>query len=296
MQIEIKQIERRYAALRIIEPNRQARLTAALAEQGQHSPVLVVASGDEDRYVLIDGYARLAALERLGHDVVEVLVLGMEEAPALIFAHRLASPRAGSVLEEAWLVRELVEGHGKTQSWLAVQLGRTVSWVSRRLALVRLLPASVHEAVRSGRIAAHAAMKSLVPLARANPKGCARLIEQLGCEPVSVRQLDRLYRAWRSADDEQRQRIIEQPRLYLKAAEELEQIQAPPLAGAAESPAAALLKDIGIVAAVCRRACQRLAGRIELSGVLGGDVRRAFGEARLGFAALSARLDQESAQ
>lgn len=296
MQIEIKQIERRYAALRVIEPNRQARLMAALAEQGQHSPVLVVSAQPDDGYVLIDGYARLLALDRLGHDVVEALVLGMEEAPALIFAHRLASTRAGSVIEEAWLLRELVEGHGKTQPWLAVQLGRTVSWVSRRLALVRLLPASVHEAVRSGRIAAHAAMKSLVPLARANPKGCARLIEQLGGEAVSVRQLDRLYRAWRSADDEGRQRIIEQPRLYLKAAEELEQLQAPLSDGAAEPPAAALLKDIGIVTAVCRRACRRLHARIELSGVLGGDVRRAFGEARLGFAALSAWLDQECAK
>lgn len=288
MQIEIKQIEQRYGALRIVEPSRQARLMAALAEQGQHSPVLVIAAGD-DRYVLIDGYARLGALERLGHDVVDGLVLGMEEAAALVFAH-LAAARRGSVLEEAWLLRELVEGHGKTQPWLATQLGRTVSWVSRRLALVRLLPPSVHEAVRLGRIAAHAAMKSLVPLARANSKDCVRLIERLGNEPVSVRQLECLYRAWRGADEQGRERIIEQPRLYLKAAAEVE-TAAPPVGTHGEPPAIALLKDIGIVSAVCRRAYRRLEGGVDLVGVLGGDVQRSFAEARLGFAALCARLE-----
>jgi hypothetical protein len=43
-------------------------------------------------------------------------------------------------------------------------LTRSVSWVSRRLALVRELPESIQEHVRRGEIVAHAAEKYLVPL------------------------------------------------------------------------------------------------------------------------------------
>ena len=43
--------------------------------------------------------------------------------------------------------------------------------MSRRMALVSALPESAEEAVRSGWVPPHAAMKSLVPLARANSAG-----------------------------------------------------------------------------------------------------------------------------
>ena len=61
------QIELRYAALRVIDSGRQARLVASLAREGQHSPVLAVVEED-DRYVLIDGYRRVTAMTSLGRD------------------------------------------------------------------------------------------------------------------------------------------------------------------------------------------------------------------------------------
>ena len=41
-----------------------------------------------------------------------------------------------------------------------------MSWVSRRLALVELLPEAIQQQVREGKIAAQVAMKFLVPVAR----------------------------------------------------------------------------------------------------------------------------------
>src|SRR5881394_400863 len=67
MQLEFHQLERRWEHLRVRHPARQRRLLASLAEAGQQTPMVVVAAEDQvDRYVVIDGYKRIAALEQLG--------------------------------------------------------------------------------------------------------------------------------------------------------------------------------------------------------------------------------------
>ena len=307
MQIEWHQIELKYARLRIVDARFQARLLASLVTDGQQRPVLVVESHEttsERRYVLIDGYVRVAALRRLGRDTVEATVLPTGEVEALLFAHRLDGQRPRAVLEEAWLLRELVEGHARTQALLAQELGRTRSWVSRRLALVRVLPDAVQEAVRTGHIPAHSAMKYLVPLARANTAGAIELVERLGKAPVTVRQLERLYQAWRAGDAAQRQRILAEPRLFLKTIEELERhdgegLPASGLPGTmgAREHAQALLGQLRVMRAACRRAGDHLdAGALGVGGVVRGDVRRAFAEARQAFAVIAARLDAEEEQ
>lgn len=217
MQVELNQLELRYDGLRIAETGRQARLEASIAREGQQSPVLVVAEGD--RFVLVDGYRRVSALKLLGHDVVEAALLPLEEAEALVEVWRLETSRRRTALEDAWLLAELVERHGRSQAEIALQLRRSKSWVSGRLALVRTLPEAVQQAVRVGVIPAHGAMKFLVPLARANAEHCERLVAALGTTAVSVRQLGRLYATWRAGDDEVRERLVSHPLLFLKADE-----------------------------------------------------------------------------
>lgn len=157
VELECHQLEQKYAGLRIADAARTARLVASLCEHGQQQPVLVVRSADE-RYVLIDGYARVAALCELKRDTVRATALELSEAHALLLAFRLERNRARSVIEEAWLLRELVNTHAIAQRELAAMLGRSASWVSRRLALVDVLPAAVEQAVRRGAVAAQAAM------------------------------------------------------------------------------------------------------------------------------------------
>jgi hypothetical protein len=62
-------------------------------------------------------------------------------------------------------------------------------------------------------------MKSLVPLARANKTDCERLVRALGDARLSTRQMAQLYKAWRTGDGEQRERIVSAPRLFLRALE-----------------------------------------------------------------------------
>src|SRR5437870_3144047 len=191
MEIEFHQLEKKYAGLRIADAPRIARLVASLCEHGQQQPVLVVRDGSDaaglERYVLIDGYARVAALGELKRDSVAATVLDLAEADALLLAFRLERNRARSAIEEAWLLRELIEGHAIAQRGLGPLLGRSASWVSRRLALIGVLPAPAEAAVHAGTLPAYAAMKYLVPLARANAAACAQLVRQLGRRRMSVR-------------------------------------------------------------------------------------------------------------
>lgn len=281
MEVELWQLDLKYAALRIGAAHHQAREVAALCAYGQQHPVLVVAGGEADRYVLIDGYARVAALAALKRDTVTATVLALTEAEALVLAFRLERTRRRSAIEEGWLLRELLRVHGVAQSELAAVLGRSASWVSRRLALVEVLPAVAEEAVRSGAIAAQAAMKCLVPLARANTGQCERLVAHLGNRRLSVRQMAQLYAGWRASNAEQRERIVEHPLLYVELEER--EPEAPLDPGTEREQR--LVRDLGTLAGICRRAREALGDR-EKALPWPAVLRYAWQEAQAGFLAL----------
>ena len=70
MQLEFHQLDRRCEPLRVRNPQRQRRLLASLAATGQQTPIIVIAVLDQsNRYLVIDGYQRIAALAttRPGH-------------------------------------------------------------------------------------------------------------------------------------------------------------------------------------------------------------------------------------
>ena len=72
MKLEFHQLDRRYEHLRARRPEQQRRLMASLAASGQQTPIIVVAHSDQpDRYLVIDGYKRIAALQQLARDLVE---------------------------------------------------------------------------------------------------------------------------------------------------------------------------------------------------------------------------------
>ena len=87
MQLEFHQLDRRWEHLRVREPQRQRRLLASLAGSGQQTPIVVVVCRDNNqRYLVIDGDKRIAALQQLGRDTVEATVWAMNEAEALLLS------------------------------------------------------------------------------------------------------------------------------------------------------------------------------------------------------------------
>lgn len=251
MTLEFHQLALKYASLRMRDPAQEARLLASLSEHGQQTPVWVVEVAEAVPFVLIHGYRRVRLLQKLRRDTVEALVLATGEVEALLLAHRLERNRTPSALEEAWLLRELTEVHRLSAKALAEQCLRTPSWVSRRLALVRALPEAVQEAVRRGALCPHAAMKSLVPLARANKAHCERLATALAAsgERLSSRRVETLYAAYRAAPAEVREEIVANPLLFLRVDAELARPDAPEPA----APTAALLKGVEGLGGLARR-------------------------------------------
>jgi len=223
MELEFHQMAMKYESLRISQPGFQARLMASLAAEGQLQPVLVVAhEGDESEgYVLIDGYRRVSGLRALGRDTVEAVVLPLCESGALIFRYCQENAHKRSALEDGWLLRELLDLHGMSQAELSRRLQRSESWVSRRLSLVRELPDSAQELVRHGKLCSDAAAKYLVPLSRGKRSDCEELVRSLWGRRTSERELERIYVSWKSGDADGRRRVVQNPILFLKTAEEL---------------------------------------------------------------------------
>jgi ParB family chromosome partitioning protein len=288
MRLEFHQLDRRWEHLRVRHPARQRRLLASLAASGQQTPIVVVAmEGQADRYLVIDGYQRIAALQQLGRDTVEAVIWPMGEADALLRDRSLRLSDQETALEQGWLLAELEQRFGYGLEELARRFDRSVSWVSRRLALVELLPETIQQQVREGKIGAHVAMKFLVPAARINREDCERMAAVFAEHHCDSRQAGQLYAAWRNGSAVIRQRILDAPDLFFKT-----QRQTKPKvpAGAPE-----LLRDLEMVVAIVNRAHRRLAGAAvtEMDATQCEAVLRQAEQARHQLGRLAERIEKE---
>jgi ParB family chromosome partitioning protein len=292
MQLEFHQLDRPWEHLRVRHPQRQRRLLASLAEAGQQTPIVVVAAaGQPDRYLVIDGYKRLAALQQLGRDTVEAVVWPMSEAEALLLDRSLRLSEQETALEQGWLLAELEQRFGYGLEELARRFDRSVSWVSRRLALVELLPEAIQQHVREGKISAHVAMKFLVPVARINPEDCERMAAIFAQHHCESRQAGQLYAAWRHGSASIRKRILDAPDLFFKAQRQTEPKSPAP-------PAIELLRDLEMVVAIVNRAQRRLAGAAvaEMDPAQREAVLRQIEQVRRQLGHLAERIEKEQAQ
>src|ERR1700684_595278 len=254
MQLEFHQLDRRWEHVRVRHPGRQRRLLATLAEAGQQRPIVVVAAeGSDSRYVVIDGYKRIAALEQLGRDTVEAVVWPMGEAAAVLLDRSLRFSEHETALEVVWLLAELEQRFGYGLEELARRFDRSVSWVSRRLALVEVLPEAIQQQVREGKILAQGAMKFLVPVARQSLEDCQRMAAIFCQHHCATREAGQLYGAWRKGSPAIRKRILDDPELFFKAQRQAQE-------KASAGTGAELLRDLEMMAAIANRAHRRLAG------------------------------------
>jgi len=227
-----------------------------MAATGQQTPIVVVAAGggqEPERYVVIDGYKRIAALGQLHRDTVEAVLWPLSEAEALVLERSMRMSEKETALEQGWLLSELEERFGYGLEELAERFDRSVSWVSRRLALVDLLPKAIQEQVREGKLTAHVAMKYLVPVARASLEDCEQMAAALARHRCTTREAGQIYAAWRQGTSAVRARVLEHPELFLKVQREAK-VSTP------AGPAAELLRDLEMVAAIVARANRRFSG------------------------------------
>ena len=251
MPLEFHQLDQCWEHLRVRQAGQQRQLIASLAETGQQTPIVVIPPSEENaRYVVIDGHKRIAALRQLGRDTVEATVWSMSAADALLLERSLRFSRPESALEQGWLLAEMEQRFGYSREELARRFDRSVSWVGRRLALVELLPGAVQQQVRLGKIAAQMAMRFLVPMARVSAEDCERMAAVWVKHHGDSRQAAQLYAAWREGSRVVRERILQEPELYLKTQR--------PLEAEADSSAAELERDLDMAVALLQRVSRRL--------------------------------------
>jgi hypothetical protein len=211
-EIEIARLHLRYAHTRIERPEKVLSLAASIERIGQIVPVTVLST-----LVLLDGYLRVKALQRLRSDTVmaEIWECKEEEALSEMLARSLS--RRWDLLEEAALLVELHDHCSLSQSKIASMVGRTQGWVASRLALYRTLPEDIIEMIRKGSISTWTAMRVIVPIARAIPEHGKVLSESLSMASLSTREMAEFFRHYRKATRRQRENMVHEPALFLKS-------------------------------------------------------------------------------
>lgn len=215
IEIEIAGLVLRYAHTRIVRPKALAMMAGSLERFGQINPVLVVV--EEPLFVLIDGYLRVLSLKRLGRDTVMADVCEQGELKALFRLPAKAGERQWEAIEQAWIMQDIKDRFGCSASETARSMGRDVSWVSRRLALLEALSDDVPAAVCQGHVSTWAATRVLVPLARAKPSHAEKLTQYLSHSHLPARDLAAFLKHYESSNRQTRERMVGDPSLFFKA-------------------------------------------------------------------------------
>ena len=215
-EIEIAHLHLRYAHTRVHGPERVSSLASSIERFGQIIPVIALREG-MDSFVLIDGYLRVKAVRRCRRDTVAAEIWECKEEEALVEVLARAHTRKWDLIEEAALLRELYHQYHLPQSRIASLLGRKQGWVSGRLALYDALSEDILELIRKGCISTWAATRVIAPIARAIPEHGKVLSESLTKEDLSTRDLALFFRHYQKANRKQRENMVLQPALFLKA-------------------------------------------------------------------------------
>lgn len=140
-----------------------SELMVSIAQVGLIQPLTVRSVGS--RYELIAGERRLRACQMLGMREIPCVVqrAGAEQSAAMTLIENLQRQNL-NCLEEADCCRRLMDEQGLTQEQLALRLGKSQSYLSNKLRLLKLSPAVRELFLKSGLTERHA--RALLLLSR----------------------------------------------------------------------------------------------------------------------------------
>ena len=135
------------------------RCEKAIREYGLTSPVVVRSM--DGAYQVLSGECERMVLARMRQSMTPAVVVEHLDDPEATRLALLLSAlkRTPTALSEGLLLRELCQEYRQTQTEAAFLVGRSVSWVNKRLALAERLAKSVVELVKAGQISPHTAQE-----------------------------------------------------------------------------------------------------------------------------------------
>jgi ParB family chromosome partitioning protein len=218
----LEELDLRYRALRLHAlASERLALEDSLKRHGLSQPLLATDGVAEGRVVLLDGFKRVEALAALGATEALTRIVSLDAPCALAALLATNTGRHGpSDLEEAWVVESLQRESGLSQPEIGELLGRSKTWVCRRLQLTRKLERRVQDDVRMGLIAP-ASARELLRLPRGNQVGAAEVVTRYD---LSSRQARRLVDALLGADVAGRRTILTSPLEHVSPARRAEKL------------------------------------------------------------------------
>jgi len=183
--------------------SRMDQIEQSMRLQGQLQPIVVRVH--EEGYQVIDGFKRVYKAMDLMMSDLECYLLDVDEqqAKVLLLSYN-RSNQSMEAWEEAMVLKSLLEGGDLDQRHLAKLVGRSPSWVSRRLSLIGKLDEEVAAEIRMGSITSSHA-RALTRLPRGNQAELALVISHFH---LSSRLSERLVDAWLEAEDADEQGVI----------------------------------------------------------------------------------------
>ena len=212
LEIEWQSLDLRYENMRKHPAGAKSRLLVSISQRGLIIPVVVIPNGK--CWILIDGYLRVQAVKDLNQDSIKAMIWDLAEDEALLRYYAVSKNRPWDALEEASLLQELMGRYDYSQEDLARKLGKSKSWVSYRLQLIKHLPNFVQEAIYQDRISSWTANRVLVPFARANQSDAKKLVDYLGHANQSSRDIQKFYEHYMQCNQEVRKNMVEMPEVF----------------------------------------------------------------------------------
>ena len=148
--LPFNRIDTDWERFRLIHPATERAMVRSIEQYGQITPIIVGAPL-EDRYLLVDGFKRFRACQKLGRETVKACVLKKElRALKVAMIQMNNESRSMASLEEAMIVQALYREDNLSQVAISMMVGRHKSWVCRRIAMIERLSEEVLEQVRLG--------------------------------------------------------------------------------------------------------------------------------------------------
>jgi hypothetical protein len=205
--ISLKKIDPSFERLRRPSASAVQKMGVSLKKQGQLTPILLIQNNNY--LTLIDGFKRYRAASVLSMDSLKALIVdaAVPKAKALMY---LTNRFWGyNIIQEALLVRELVDVDGLTQSETAIMLERHKSWVNRRLMMIRRLQPEIVEDMLI-ELVPPGSGPSLARLPLCNQSDFCATIQKNNLFPKEIGQLTDLF--LKTQDPSIKQFILKSPR------------------------------------------------------------------------------------
>lgn len=207
------QVDLRLLSLRTPSALAVNRMAASLKARGQLTPIIIT----QESPIVVDGFKRIQAAQVLGMDTLKATSLSADPIQAKAMMYLMNRSGSFSTIQEALLVRELVDTDGLSQKDVAGMLERHKSWVNRRLLMIRRLAPEIIEDLKLQLLPPGSAPT----LARVPPCNQPDFSITIQNHRLSAKEAGRLIELWcKATDPGVKQFLLQSPRQTLDVLQE----------------------------------------------------------------------------